>query len=284
MIMPAYNCADVIDAQLQALAAQDYAHSFSVVVSDNGSTDGLRAHVQNHRLASELNLTYVDASGSSGASYARNRGAESAAGEYLAFCDADDAVHPSWLSRLVEALESADLVGTALEIDTLNSDRTRPAIPFAAAEHQGKNPFRPFVIGASMACRASMYRVLGGMREDVRASEDLEFSWRAQGEGFRLAFVAEPLVAYRLRTGLRSHFKQAAALGYGSAHVCGLYRAHGCPPFRIRHSMLALLTMTVRNPLVPDVMGGIPADLWTREVAGQLAVLRGGIRHRSLRW
>ncbi len=284
VIIPVHNSKTVLDDQLRALARQDYEHPFTVIVSDNGSTDGLREHIESHCLRNELALRYVDSGGTPGASFARNRGADVATSAVLAFCDADDAVHPSWLRRIVAALDEYDLVGTGLETETLNSDATRASTPFAPPSDQGKSAFLPFVIGASMACRTSTYRDLGGMLEYVRASEDMEFSWRAQQSGYHMHFIAEPLVSYRLRTGHRENWRQAAALGYGSAHVRGLYRDVGCPPFRARGIAVALLALAVRNPLLPTALTRMPTRLWLRLVASRLGLIRGGRRYRSLVW
>ena len=284
VIVPVHNAKDVLDEQLHALAHQDYDGSFEVVVSDNGSTDGVREFVENHELRARLNLKYVDSSGTPGASYARNRGADAADGSLLAFCDADDVVHPTWLRRITAELDRYDLVGTGLSTEALNSESTRAAVPFAPPSKQGKSPFRPFVIGASMACRASTYRDLGGMLEFVHASEDMEFSWRALQSGARLHFIAEPLVEYRLRTGYRDNWKQAGALGYGSAHVRGMYRSTGCPPFRVRTTAVALLALALRNPVLPTAVTRMPTRLWLRLTAAHLGLIRGGRRYRSLTW
>ncbi|MGV8873974.1 MAG: glycosyltransferase [Rhodococcus sp. (in: high G+C Gram-positive bacteria)] len=284
VIIPVHNAEVVLDEQLRALARQDYQHGFTVIVSDNGSTDGLREHIESHCLRGTLHLTYVDASGHSGASFARNRGADAAEGTLLAFCDADDVVSPSWLRRITAHLDEYHVVGTGLGTQSLNSDLARAGNPFVPPAQQGKSKFRPFVISASMACRASTYRALDGMLEHVHASEDMEFSWRAQQAGYRLHFIAEPLVEYRLRTGRRENWKQAGALGYGSAHVRGLYREHGCEPSEIRAIALTMLALAARNPLLPKFLTRMPSRLWLRLVAAHLGLLRGGRRYNSLTW
>lgn len=284
VIIPVHNAKVVLDEQLRALAHQDYRDPFTVIVSDNGSTDGLREHIESHCLRGTLHLTYLDASGHTGASFARNRGVDAADSTLLAFCDADDVVSPSWLRRITACLDEYDLVGTGLGTQSLNSDIARAGTPFAPPTEQGKSKFRPFVIGASMACRTSTYRALDGMLEHVHASEDMEFSWRAQQAGYRLHFIAEPLVEYRLRTGRRENWKQAGALGYGSAHVRGLYRQHGCSPFRVRTIALTMLALAARNPLLPQFLTRMPCRLWLRLVAANLGLLRGGRRYNSLTW
>ena len=103
----------------------------------------------------------------------------------------------------------------------------------------------------------------------------------------RLIFVRnreEGHTANRLRTGHRENWKQAGALGYGSAHVRGLYRAQGCPPFRARSISVALLMLGVRNPLLPTAVTKMPTRLWLRLVAAHLGLVRGGRRYGSLAW
>ncbi|MGA9869540.1 MAG: glycosyltransferase family A protein, partial [Rhodococcus sp. (in: high G+C Gram-positive bacteria)] len=119
VIIPVYNGLPFLDVQLEALAAQDYAGDFEVVVSDNGSNDGTREHVEG--ISSTLTLRCVDASRTRGVSHARNVGIDAARGEFLAIVDHDDAVHPGWLSALVRAAEEFDALGGPSEVDSLNS-------------------------------------------------------------------------------------------------------------------------------------------------------------------
>ncbi|MFD4183941.1 glycosyltransferase family 2 protein, partial [Rhodococcus sp. NPDC058514] len=94
VVIAALNVVDVIDVQLTALAEQEYDGDLEVVVGDNGSTDGLRAHLEGHPLREQLGLRWVDASGARGVSHARNVGVAAATGDFIAFCDADDRVDP----------------------------------------------------------------------------------------------------------------------------------------------------------------------------------------------
>ncbi|HEY2642401.1 MAG TPA: glycosyltransferase family A protein, partial [Galbitalea sp.] len=95
--------------QLEALAAQEFAGSWEVVVADNGSTDDTVARALEHA-ASLPDLRVVDASQHRGASHARNVGAGAAKAPFLIFLDADDAAQPGWLPAMAEAARSADLI------------------------------------------------------------------------------------------------------------------------------------------------------------------------------
>jgi len=174
VIIPVGSLDPLLDAQLQALAEQDVDYPFDVLISDNAGDGRVSDHVASHPLRDRLQLTCVDASQQVGAAHARNRGAESASGDLLAFCDSDDVVHTSWLTTLVQKASSFDVVGTAVETVTLNSARALSWTPTTEPEKQGRTDFLPFAIGASMACWASVYRDLGGMDNRFRASQDVE--------------------------------------------------------------------------------------------------------------
>ena len=98
VIVPVFNGADTIGECLASLLALDYPPSgFEIVVVDNGSTDGTAAVVAG--LGGRVRLLHEPVRG---ASAARNRGVRAARGRLVAFTDADCAVEPHWLARLVE--------------------------------------------------------------------------------------------------------------------------------------------------------------------------------------
>lgn len=125
VVIPTYNASSTIDEQLHALAAQDYEGPLEVIVSDNNSTDGIRDLIEDHPLVDQLRLRWVSASRKQGVSHARNVGVDKATGDFIAFCDADDRVHPDWLSAMVGAAENADLVSGALETASINSSEVQ---------------------------------------------------------------------------------------------------------------------------------------------------------------
>ncbi|MDI6627522.1 MAG: glycosyltransferase [Rhodococcus sp. (in: high G+C Gram-positive bacteria)] len=281
VVIPAHNSWPYLKEQLDAVAAQTYSGQIEVVVADNNSTSPLREHCPVLKLSG---VRFVDAVGGSGAAYARNAGAEVATGEFLAFCDADDVVHPTWLDTLVRLAASHDLVGTAIETGSVNTHKALDRTPTSTPEQQGKSAFLPFAIGASLGCWASVYRELGGMNTDVKASEDVEFSWRAQINGFTLGFERTALVGYRLREDLRPLLRQSYILGYGFAQVQGQYRDRGCPPVKIGRVLYWWMMLTLGNPLVPRRITKISRGQWLRAVAAHVGELRGGIRYRTFAW
>ncbi|MFM9379143.1 glycosyltransferase family 2 protein [Gordonia sp. VNK21] len=282
VIIPVHNGVDVIDEQLTALAGQDYPHPFEVLVADNNSTDGLGDHLADHPLAPRLRLRRVDASGPAGAAYARNAGAAAAAGDFLAFCDADDRVYPQWLSELTAAARRASAVGGAVETHSLNSAQVQgwrqmlpPDVPYEF----------PGFLRVWPTCNVGVWKDrfdgLGGF--DVaydRGGEDADFTLRLQLAGGVLGHAPDALVAYRLRDTLRGIWDQSVMCGEGDARLYAEYREYGMParPWYATVDVIAYLLL--RNPLLPSALTRVPTGRWLFQAGNLLGRIKGSVRHR----
>jgi len=103
VIVPIYNVEDHVEACIASLRAQTH-RALDVLMVDDGSDDASAARALDaagddprFRLISQANA---------GLSAARNRGLEAAQGEYVAFVDSDDRVHPNFLAALLQALDT----------------------------------------------------------------------------------------------------------------------------------------------------------------------------------
>ncbi|NKS71923.1 glycosyltransferase [Rhodococcus hoagii] len=173
---------------------QDYPGPFEVLVSDNGSTDGLRDHVADHPLAEKLRLRYVDASGARGPSHARNLGTAAADGDFIAYCDADDQAHPQWLRELVCRASDFDAVSGPVETSTLNSAEAAAWTPVNPPDRRTELPGMFPVAGS---CNLGMWRetvdAVGPWdTKYVRGSQDVDYCLRIQ-------LAAAPSATHRKR-------------------------------------------------------------------------------------
>lgn len=271
VVIPTRNRSNLIDVQLVALARQQYEGAIEVIVADNGSTDGTAEHILGHPLREQLSMRYVDASAQRGVSYARNTGADHASTEILLFCDDDDRVHQNWISGMVEFLESDhDVVGSAVEISTLN-DRQQKWKPTAPP----KPFYAPALSGCSLACRAPVYRKLGGMDLTWESNEDVQFGWRAHRDGFRVAWLADELVAYRTRNTFKASYRQGRARAIGVERMKAEFPEHGLGSVRLVWSVLGLCRYAL-TPRLPAEERGL---LFGFLVGGII----GGLRYRTLK-
>jgi hypothetical protein len=101
VIVPAYQAADTIADTLDSLFASDYpTDSIQTIVVDDGSTDDLQ-----ERLAPFRDRIEAVRKPNGGLVSAINHGLREANGDYIAFLDADDMLHPAKLAKQVEHLE-----------------------------------------------------------------------------------------------------------------------------------------------------------------------------------
>lgn len=99
VVIPAFNCAPYIGQAVESVLAQTHP-DVEVVVVDDGSTDETRTV-----LAHFGSRIQVIDQPNQGVSAARNAGMHAAAGDYLAFLDADDWWYPEKLSIQLATLE-----------------------------------------------------------------------------------------------------------------------------------------------------------------------------------
>jgi GT2 family glycosyltransferase len=185
--------------------------------------------------------------------YARNRGAERGRAEWLVFLDADVEPPPDLLERYFDPAPAATTVLLAGGIrdeaappdapgparyaylrETLSQDRT------LAREERFA-----FAQSANVACRRDAFDAIGGFREDIRAGEDADLSYRLKAAEGKIERREHASVIHRNRATLRAFLAQAARHGAGSAWVERRYP--GAFPSRRRPGLIwwALRTMAL---------------------------------------
>jgi len=223
VVMPCKDGAATIEAQLAALAAQDYPGTLEVVVADNGSTDG-SAEIA----ARWKGVRVVDASSARGPNHARNTGAGVAAGELILTCDADDVVDPGWVSAMVRGLRDFDLVGGTLDYALLNDPERRR--PHPADPLGNRYGFLPTASGSCFGIRARVLADLGGWDEAFDGGpDDTELVWRAQLAGHRFGFAPDAVVHSRLRSTASALAKQGYDGGLRIPLLIRRFRPAGLP-------------------------------------------------------
>lgn len=229
VVIPVRDGAATLPRQLDALVAQRTPGDWEVVIADNGSTDSTVRVAQSY--ADRLPIRVVDVSERIGINAARNGGVRAAAGEFVCLCDADDEVAPGWVHAMRTAAPGHGGVGGRLDERSLNDADAAAWRPWSA---QDGLPvalgFLPFAVGANCGFWRAVFDELGGFDERyVRGGADVEFFWRVQLAGHRLAFAPGAVVAYRHRAGLRATARQFWRYGMADAQLYQNFRQHGVP-------------------------------------------------------
>ena len=191
VIVPVHNGGEDLRRCLQGLATSTRPPD-EVIVVDDGSTDASAAH------AVALGARVVTTSaGPRGPAFARNRGAEAATGDVLAFIDADVVVHADTLGRMESVLADEPDVAALFGCYDDEPPVRSPASLYRNLLHhhvhqRGRREAGTFWAGCG-AVRRAAFSAAGGFDESyVRPSiEDIELGLRLRQAGQRIRLCRE---------------------------------------------------------------------------------------------
>ena len=103
VIIPTYNRVKIVGNAIKSILAQTY-NNIEIIVVDDGSTDDTKALIK-----SDFPMAKYIAKPNGGQASARNLGLKHASGIYMASLDSDDLWEPSFLTKMVNALEKHNL-------------------------------------------------------------------------------------------------------------------------------------------------------------------------------
>jgi glycosyltransferase involved in cell wall biosynthesis len=228
------------------LARLELRREDSIVVVDNTPGHG----------PSEGRVPVLSAAEVATPGFARNRGAARGQGDWLVFLDADVVPSPDLLDRYFEPPpdeRTAILAGGVLDEEV---PPTGPAVAryahIRAMMHQENTLWFErwgFVQTANAACRRDAFDAVGGFREDIRAVEDADLTYRLQAAGWKLERRERAAVEHRSRQSLRAFIAQRATHGAGVAwlnrHYPGSWpprRRPGLAWWAVRHVAAGLVS------------------------------------------
>jgi glycosyltransferase involved in cell wall biosynthesis len=279
VVIPVFNPGPLLGTQLEALAQQDWDEAWEVVLADNGCTDGSLDAVT--RVREKLQIRIIDASDRRGPSHARNRGAEEAVGEWLAFCDSDDVAEPSWLRELWSARDTGDLVGGACDVTALNDSRVlqaRGGPTYGLTLPEGPCRFLPYLPSCNLLIRRDAFFALGKWDDTLPYCEDVDFSWRAQLGGRTLGFARNAVMKYRFRPSTRELFRQIRRYKAAEAQLFIRYRAQGAKRQSAREVVGRFWWLLSRSPYV--ALGLKRRTLWCSVAGSVIGRIQGSLRYR----
>jgi len=276
VVVPVLNEVADLPEQLAGLAAQTYCGPWELIVCDNGSDDGTVELAASWR--SRLpQLRTVDASDRRGLNHARNVGVAHARGDFVAFCDGDDVVDAAWLAALVAAAPVADIVGGAVPVRSLGGPNPQPKpVPDRLPT---KHDFLLGVSGGNCGVWRDVATALGWDERFLFGGSDIEFSWRAQLGGYRIAYAPEAVVDARAPDDLGALARQWYRYGESGATLflvfrhCGMARSRTVEAVRVWAWLLLHLGDLSK---LPDARRE-----WVRVASYRVGRLAGSIRERT---
>lgn len=225
VIVPAYNCADLIGETLDSLTRQTGA-DIEILVVDDASQDDTAARVE-AAAARDGRIRLVRAPANGGPAAARNLGLDMARGDWIAFVDSDDLVAPDRLERLIGAAERDGVDIACDNVELFDGDRTgenRRVLTGRWAEAPQDIDLPTFVLrnhmdlgvhalGYLQPIVRRAFQQAHGVRFDerLRVGEDYDFVLKLLAEGARMKLYPWPTYFYRQRANSLSRLASQSA-------------------------------------------------------------------------
>ena len=204
VVTAAYNMGHHLAEAVDSVLAQDYPH-LELIVVDDGSTDGTPEVLA--RYADERRVTVLRQE-NAGQTVAKNRGMRRARGEYVGFCDADNAWLPHKLSRQVPLLQGNAHVGVIYGdvqfIDDEGNDLPTPRVRRHSGRITGPLLAHNFVTFNTTLVPRRILEEFGYMDESLRMAIDYDL-WLRISTRYEFLHLPETLVRYRIWGGQMSH-------------------------------------------------------------------------------
>jgi glycosyltransferase involved in cell wall biosynthesis len=196
VIVPHYQDLKGLDLCLASLERQTLPRAqFEIIVADNCSPVGADAVAA--VVAGRATLVSCE---EKGAGPNRNAGVVASRGAVLAFIDSDCQAEPDWLRAGLEGLADYDFVGGKVVVlvdDPAHMTATEAFEAVFAFDFENYINKKGFTGAGNMLVSRAVFDHVGGFKKAV--SEDVEWSHRATGMGYRLGYVPGAVVGHPAR-------------------------------------------------------------------------------------
>jgi glycosyltransferase involved in cell wall biosynthesis len=196
IIVPCYKQAHYLSEALQSVLELTYSNWECIIVNDGSPDDTQRIAKQWQEKDSRFQYLYKE---NGGLSSARNAGIKICKGEYILVLDADDILHPDYLTKLVPVLEEDDTKGVVSCYSKFFFKNKKNIINELkpSGTHYWDLMFENKLIATSLF-RKKCWDEVGGYDETMKKGfEDWEFWLNITKRGWEFQFVEEFLFYYR---------------------------------------------------------------------------------------
>ena len=210
IIMRSHNDMPIIADTLSKLYEQD--RPFELIVFDNESTDGTLEEIRKYtsRVFNIPEGAYIPGR-------VLNQGMEKSSGEFVVFLNSDCApLNKSWLGNLMEGFKQDNAAAVFSrqvprpDCQPLFSKDTEDTYGDGSRQKHWQHCFSM----ASSSIRRSVWEKMK-FNENIRYSEDIEWTWRAKKNGYSICYVPNSVVMhshnYLLTQFYRRHYGEGGA-------------------------------------------------------------------------
>jgi glycosyltransferase involved in cell wall biosynthesis len=221
VLIPAYDCEDVVDDAIVSALAQELAVDFEVVAVDDGSTDSTAERLRAWAAREPARVTVGFHERNRGGSAARNTAAELAAGDLLYMLDADNVLPPDCVASQLDLMNATGLQAVSVGQMYYFEGSTENVVDGWVMRHaDGRSTLRhlfetvrvPASHGNYLYSRR-LFEAVGGYSEDAGAADAWTFGLKHLARGFDIAVDRRSYYLHRLNRGVDSYWQREQHLG-----------------------------------------------------------------------
>lgn len=180
IIIPALNAGGHIRECLDSLAKLNYPRdNMEIIVVDSGSQDNTM------KIVEEFNVNIVKKKNTT-ISASRNLGASYAKGNILAFIDADCIAPSDWLKNAVGIFNAENVAAVGAEYRLSDNSSWIEKAWYLQIETRRKNGSVEWLPSCNIIVLKEHFIRVGGFKEDLITSEDVDFCRRLRAEGLKI--------------------------------------------------------------------------------------------------
>jgi glycosyltransferase involved in cell wall biosynthesis len=207
VVMPVYNGQKYLREAIDSVLSQTY-KNFELLIIDDGSTDNSLEIINTY---SDDRIRLLKNGANYGVGYTRNVGLDEAKGDYLAWMDCDDIIHPKRFEKQIKFLQENPKTGicgtwgTRIGEGLPRPNRSSTDPKFIKAALFFYPPFNPATAMYNMALVKK-----AGLRYDPRllVAEDYDYYFEASFH-FPINTIPELLYSYRAsETSIMKHYAE----------------------------------------------------------------------------
>ena len=208
VVVPVYRVEKYLDHCIQSIAEQTYSN-LEILLVDDGSPDGSGAICD--RWAARDSRIRVFHKQNAGAGAARNTALDAASGDFIAFVDSDDYLHPNMFSHLCglmkDGVEIAECeIGITERDDLAMDDGTGAEILVCETEEALRLHIQDEVFRQTPPNKLYRRECVGDIRfPEGNLIDDEFFTYKVLGNARKLAHSCACMYAYRQQSGSAMH-------------------------------------------------------------------------------
>lgn len=203
VIIPVYNKEKYVQAAIQSVLNQTFT-DFELLLVDDCSKDNSKNEAAKI-ISNQIKI--IEHTENKGLSASRNTGIKNAAGNFIAFLDADDEWKSEFLATiksLISTFPEASLFATnyaelyADDVKIINNQKLSTlGNEFLVNDFFELNLGKPIYFPGSFCVKKTVFDEIGYFDEKITFSEDIDFNIRANLK-FKLAYSTKALVTYTM--------------------------------------------------------------------------------------